>query len=794
MVASPRARARGPAPASRSARPPRPPLPRRPRGPARLAPWLAGWLAALALTAASLARAGPVFLGSRGEIRVVIPRVERGPVVDGVLDDPVWAQAAVLDSFVMRDPVDGVRDTLGTRCLLLYDGREIFIGFRCLDRPGLVRAPLVPRDKADEGDYVAVGFDTYHDFQRALIFAASPRGVQLDGVDTDADGFDSAPDFQYRSAGRLTATGYEVEMAVPFRSLRFPARDTVTFGFNAGRSVVRDGAFLYWAPISRNRASNHAQWGEITGLHDVHPGRNLDVVPGFTVQRSGEARDGRLAFGDPATRASLDLRGAVGTGFTANATVNPDFSQVEADAEVVDINQRFAIFYPEKRPFFLEGSDLFATPISAFYSRRIVEPRYGIKLTGHSGNLAVGALRALDRGAGGPTPKLPDALNPYLDQDAATDIVRVRRELGRGSSVGVLAVHREQRETYDRLGALDARLVFREHWRLVGQVLGSATRDRDYRGAVSRLTPAEAAAADSTLALQTGARHTGHAFTVTASRETRRLDTGAWLDDYSRHFDVATGFVQRVGVVDAGVWVQPQWFASGASWFTSIAPELSFSRTFEHGGPRWAGRRTDENADAELHLAMPQSTSVDLEVGRRYTLFGGRDFPDQIHTSITASTSRWRLVEFGGTIGTGDAVIFEEVAAGRSADYSLFANLRPTPPLKITLNLDGSVVTRKADDTRFADAVIPRVRADYQFTRELSMRAIGQLRAERHYDASGRPTSDQHVTLDWLAAYLLRPGSVVYLGYGSGLEGASTAAARPIASSLFFKVSWLFED
>ncbi len=796
MVASPRARAMAGAPLGGRAPRAAAALPCRPRV-AAAPPAVALTLTlALALGAISASRAGagPVYYGSRGEIRVTIPRVEHGPTVDGALDDSVWAQAAVLDSFVMHDPVDGVRDTLGTQCLLLYDGRDIFIGFRCQDRPGLVRAPLVPRDKADEGDYVAVGLDTYHDFQRGLIFAANPRGVQLDGVDTDAEGFDTAPDFQYRAAGRLTATGYEVEMAVPFRSLRFPARDTVTFGFNAGRYVARDGVLMYWAPISRNRASSHAQWGEIRGLHDVRPGRNLDIVPGFTVLRRGEAPDGRLVFGGPVTRTSLDLKSAVGTSFTANATVNPDFSQVEADAPVVDINQRFAIFYPEKRPFFLEGSDFFTTPISAVYTRRIVDPRAGIKLTGHSGALAAGALGALDRAAGQPVPTLPDAVNPYLDRDAAFDVARVRRDLGRGSSVGLLAVDRQQRETYARLGGLDTRLVFREHWLLVGQVLASASRDRDYGPALARLTPAESAAMDTTLRQQTGARHAGHAFTITASRETRGLNAGAWLEDYSRHFDVETGYIQRVGLVDAGGWFQPQWFARHPAWFTSLAPEISFSRTFEHGGPRWAGRRTDENADAELHLLMPQNTSFDLEVGRRYTFFGGRDFPDQIHTSLTGSTTRWKLVEFGGTLGAGDVVIFEEVAAGRSSDYSMFANVRPSPPLMITLNLDGSVVTRQANSTRFADVVIPRVRADYQFTRELSLRAIGQFRAERHYDASGQAASERSVTLDWLAAYLLRPGSVVYLGYGSGLEGPSMALARPTTSSLFFKVSWLFAD
>jgi hypothetical protein len=224
-----------------------------------------------------------VHLGSRGQIRLPLPRVERGPVVDGSLDDPVWTRGAVLDSFTHQQPVDGVRDTLGTRCLVLYDDHNVYFGFRCSDRTGGVRAPLVPRDKVTEGDYVSVAIDGYYDFQHALVFGTNPRGVQLDGIDTDADGFDDAPDFQFRSEGRLTPEGWEAEIAVPFRSLRFPERDTVSFGFNAARFVSRDNVTMFWAPISLDQVSTHAQQGTFDGLTGIRPGSNLQITPGATV-------------------------------------------------------------------------------------------------------------------------------------------------------------------------------------------------------------------------------------------------------------------------------------------------------------------------------------------------------------------------------------------------------------------------------------------------------------------------------------------------------------------------------
>jgi hypothetical protein len=176
-----------------------------------------------------------VFHGAARQLTVPIPRVERGPVVDGRIDDAVWHQAAVLDSFTQSSPVEGVLDTLGTHCLVLYDRRQLYVAFHCRDRARDLRAPLVGRDHADEGDFVGINLDTYLDRRRSMVFCVSPRGVQFDGVEQDETGFDSAPDFHYSGNAGVVEGGYEVEIAIPFRSLHFPRRDTLAFGFEAGR-------------------------------------------------------------------------------------------------------------------------------------------------------------------------------------------------------------------------------------------------------------------------------------------------------------------------------------------------------------------------------------------------------------------------------------------------------------------------------------------------------------------------------------------------------------------------------
>ncbi|MEO5616149.1 MAG: DUF5916 domain-containing protein [Candidatus Eisenbacteria bacterium] len=748
----------------------------------------------LAAPLATPSDAGPRYLGSRGEIRLTLPRVDRAPSVDGALDDSVWTEAAVLDSFVQNEPVDGMRDTLGTRCFALYDGRELYLGFRCDDRPGGVRAPLVPRDKVDEGDFVAVAIDGFYDFQRALVFGANPLGVQLDGVDVEGSDFDDAPDFQYRSRGRLTATGYEVEIAVPFRSLRFPERDSVTLGFNAVRYVARDDATLFWAPISQDQVSTHAQQGTLAGLTGIRPGRDLQIVPGITALRLGELDQGRLEFEDPRTRLSLDVKSAVGSSFTADATVNPDFSQVEADAGVVDVNERFAIYFPEKRPFFLEGGDLFTTTINVVYTRRIADPRYGLKLTGHTGGTTVAVLHAMDRGGGESVETLPDVVNPYFDRDALFDIVRLKRDLGGGSSAGLLAGHREQHGSYNRTLGLDTRLLWRDHYRFEAQATGSESHDRDYRDAFGRLTPAEAAEVDSSLLAHRGERANGYAFHIESGRETRGLGTGFFLDDFSRRFAADMGFIRRVNQINGGFWIEPHILAKQEAWFTGIHPEFFYERTWEHGDERYLGRLTDELIEFENTLNLPHNSELGARWARQFTYFAGEAFPEQYQLGVSGSSERWNSVRFGGEVNLGDVVIFDEGVAGRGFEYEGWVHLRPNPQLKVELSLKGSAITRRETNVRFADDVIPRLRVNYQFTRELAVRAITELQAERRFDTAGVLEDDERrVTLDLLASWLLRPGTVVHLGYGAGLEGRSVAGARPTTSNLFFKASWLWQ-
>jgi hypothetical protein len=690
--------------------------------------------------------------------------------------------------------VEGPHDTTGTQCLVLYDARHLYVGFRCPDDPRRVRAPFLPRQDIGYSDWVAVGIDAYHDRRRMAYFNATPRGVQGDGMSVEGQDDDDAVDFLFSSEGRLTDRGYEVEMAIPFRSLRFPRRDPLTFGFQAARQIPRTGVIVAWAPISSDSGPVIAQLGVLEGITGVRPGRNLQVIPTFTATSRGERAGTALRYDDPETRAGASLKYGITSSLTADLAVTPDFSQIEADAGVVDVNERFAIFYPERRPFFLEGSEIFRTPIDVVYTRRVPDPLYGVKLTGKQGGLSIGVLQTRDRSAGESVPTLPDALNPYFGHDADYQIVRLRQDVLENGTIGLLAGSREQQETYNRGAGLDGRFTFRDKWILQGQALKSWAKARDYRHAIAALSPEEAAQLDDALREPIGATTEGAAWTARLARVSRALDVGAFVTDISPRFTADMGFVPRTDQIHVGANVSPRFFGGDRSWFQSLNPEVYYNRIHRHGADRHVGPRVDDEVGATLELELPRATEFGSGYNRSYTFHDGRAFPGQDRWAVWGNSSRFATVQGGVFASYGDDVVFKEVVPGRSLRWEFWSELRFTPQLAASLSIAGLHLERRETGVRFVDAVIPRLRLAYQHDRELSLRLIGEVNSERLYDVAGsRVPSETTVTWDFLATYLLRPETVAYLGYGARLAGDGLGAARPERAGAFVKLSYLWQ-
>ncbi len=413
--------------------------------------------------AVPVAPATPIVEG-RGAPTVTIPRIDASIAVDGRLDEDAWAQAVRLGGFSQYQPVDGRPAEERTEVLVWYSPTALHFAILAYDRePGTIRATVADRDSLDRDDTVTIYLDTFYDRRRAFFFTVNPLGNQQDGVQSEG-GYspgamfggtvDKNPDYLWDSKGRVTADGYVVEVRIPFKSLRYPGTGNQKWGLNIQRKVQRTGYQDTWTDVRRANSSYLAQAGAIDGLHDMKRGVVTELQPVVVASSNGATVDGGFSREKTDINPGANLRFAF-TNLSIDATVNPDFSQVESDAGQVTVNERFALFYPEKRPFFLEGIELFSTPNQLVYTRRIVAPAAGGKVTGKFGRLNVAYLSAKEKESAG---------------SALFNVARIRTDFGRSSTAGITVTDRSARGDFNRVVAVDSRVVFAKLYYVQGQV------------------------------------------------------------------------------------------------------------------------------------------------------------------------------------------------------------------------------------------------------------------------------------------------------------------------------------
>ena len=414
-------------------------------------------LLSLALALALAAPAAGVYSGRANQLKVTVPRLDAAIVVDGVLDETAWQQAARLTDFSEYAPVDGrpAADDR-TEVLVFYTPTAIYFGVRAHEPAGGVHATLANRDNIDADDSIQIFLNTFNDGRQALVFGVNPLGVQADGTLVEGTGnrggaafsalesgrevTDLTPDYVYESKGRLTDDGYEIEIEIPFKTLRFPAARVQAWGVNVLQRVQSTGHEHTWTPALRANTSFLAQSGELDGLHDLKRGLVLDLNPVVTAKADGAAGEHGWTYDAGRPEFGGNLRWGVTPNLTLNGTVNPDFSQVEADAGQFVFDPRSALYFPEKRPFFLDGAELFSAPNNLIYTRRIVAPVAAAKLTGQMSGTTIAVLSAVDD----LTASASGADHPVVN------IVRLQHDLSGQSKIGMVFTDRARRRGLER--------------------------------------------------------------------------------------------------------------------------------------------------------------------------------------------------------------------------------------------------------------------------------------------------------------------------------------------------------
>jgi hypothetical protein len=674
-----------------------------------------------------------------------IPRVTERPTLEDYLDGTPRPGEVHVTNFVQREPGDGVPISQQTDAYLSYDDTNLYVIFVARDDPVQVRATMSRREGFENDDFVGVVLDTFRDRRRAYLFIANPYGIQQDGVSTDGEEDDYSFDALWHSEGRLTKFGYVVFMAIPFKSLRFPNRPEQEWGVALARGITRNNETSFWPYMTRRVSGMGQQLARLDGLQDISPGRNIQFIPyaAFTGARFLNERTPAYER-DADGRAGVDGKMILKDAFSLDLTFNPDFSQVESDEPQVTINQRFEVFFPEKRPFFIENASYFETPIDLFFSRRIVDPQVGARITGKRSGWALAALAIDDRAAGDGL----DPGDPAFDDRAGIAVVRAQRDFAEQSNVGVFASTRDVDASASRVLSLDGRWKMNENWVLAGQA------------ATSYFRPLE------------GDSATGSAVTLHLDMTSRRFGAFFLYEDISPEFRAPLGFIQRTDMRLVHPFVRYTWFPEKGA-LISIRPELRGAALWDYDG-----MLQDWEIGSELSFEFRGQSEIEVGYGEEMERFGGIEFRKH-DVNLRAETAWLKWLEIGVGFDTGRDINFFPapgvapfLADAREAEIEL--TLKPMSRLR----LDGTYLYTRLRtrpgllqapaDVPIVDNHIFRTRASYQFTRALSLRAIVDYHTVDPDETLIALERDKGFTADFLGTYLVNPWTAIYVGYTDG--------------------------
>jgi len=773
------------------------------------------------LTAAALLQDSTlVYAGRANRTHVDVPRIDTVATIDGNLDEPVWRRAARLTDFSQYQPVDGRPSAEPTEVLVWYAPDAIYFGIRAREIHGnVVRATHANRDNIDSEDQIQILLDTDNARQIAFLFGVNPYGVQQDGTrsaqfaggaggpSATGGGFrtinplegsvDLNPDYFFESKGRLVEGGYEVEMRIPFKSLRYQDAKVQSWGIHILRRVQHSGFQDTWAPAIRANANFLAQSGTLDGLHDLKRGLVLEATPTVTAKA-----DRAVAIGDGSYQRKAELGGDARWGIrqnlTLNGTINPDFSQVEADVGQVLLNERFALFYPEKRPFFLDGLELFDSPNQLIYTRQIVAPLGGVKLAGKLGGTNIASMVVAD----------DQTYSWGGNHSPLFGVSRIRYDFGSSNTLGAVLTAREDGGSYSRVAAGDFRFYHSKLYFAQFQV-GSSWTD------------------------SLGSRRNGSLYQADWDRTGRAWGFHYTLRSLDPGFNAAAGFVNRTGIIETRAFNRLSFYGDQAALVQTYGAFFGLDRIWNNAG---AGHGLAESTESiqptatlrggwQVSGALTHSyfafdpslyagLTVQRSVGTSIVVIDTAAFTvpppekDELGASFRITTPTYRV--FSGTAGITESQvpIFREAAPGNSSRIDAALDLRPTTAVRSSLQFSRLTIARQSDGSRFSSETIPRIKVEYQISPPLFLRLVGQYAARSRSalrDRNGNPilvngvldageTTNEFST-DWLFSYRPVPGTLVYLGYGSTLEEPREFRfqdLRRTRDGFFGKISYLF--
>jgi hypothetical protein len=655
-------------------------------------------------------------------------KTDTTPVIDGVLDDSVWQKAPHVKGFKTWRPDFGIDMTDDTIVYYAYDRENFYFAFRCFDRqPDKIKASVSSRDNIRADDWICVNLDSFNDHQSVYALYCNPLGIQEDSR-YEGGQEDSSVDIVWYSEGKINDEGYAVELKIPFKSIRYSHKEPVEMGVIFERNISRESEAGTFPALDPNQGANFLTQTVSLIFHDIKHYTLLELLPAVTYSNRSETEEGKLAAVGGVGDISMTAKYGITSRLILDGTYNPDFSQIEADAGQVDFNLRYALFYPEKRPFFLEGLEKFnfggydaSDPLGAIvHTRKIVDPLLGLKLIGRVGDKStVASIYALD-----------ELLDESEEDYAHFGIFRYKRALTEDSFLGGFYSGRERKSGYNRVFGLDGQLRINQASIFGFHLFGSQTKLN-----------------------KESSKDDGHALGLHYLYNTRNLILMLGLQDIAEGFQTETGYITRTGITRFRSGIL-RMFYPNSKFFRRIDPMIHSNQVRD----KFSGLYETENA-FDLRLILPRN-SVFL-MGYRYSTevfldekFNTSRVRFQTNSQFTRQFYFNLLYQYGKKIR-----YLEDPYQGRGNDASATLRYLPSDKLHLDLSLIYSDFFRDFDSAKEYDYTIIRSKNIYQANKYLFFRAILEYNSFH-----------KRLMTDFLASFTYIPGTVIHIGYGSLYE------------------------
>lgn len=693
------------------------------------------------------------------------------PVLKGDLSDPMWKRARLnLEEFRTYNPTNGEPLPQSTEVYFAYDEAHLYVGFYCRDRePGAIKASLAKRDAMFSDDWVGLSLDTFGTHQSALDLFVNPLGIQGDIYDTLNGGEDSSPDWVWDSFAKLQPDGYTVEIRIPLKSIRFRSGKDVRMGVMFWRRISRLGLSGSWPLIPPGKGVFNAHAPLL--FSSLKAPMRLEILPSLTASTDQERRAPDSWERRHDSNVGIGVKAGLNSSITAELTYKPDFSQVESDAYQVEVNQRYPIFYEEKRPFFMESMGIFRlagvqggdtnmqVPV---HTRRIIDPLWGAKITGDQGPVSFGVLAAGDQAPG---QAWETGLNPHLGQRANFTIGRAMYGFGDANYVGAISSSRNFGGTLNQVAGADFSYRLNDTGTVSGNFLDTRTREPERNSS-------------------------GQGYLLSYFHGTKPLDVFVIREHYDRDFRMDTAFYNRTDIDQTLLYVGPKFYPKWASaeWLQKVNPFIFANITQDR-----SSGLTDVVALVALRINTTRQGSFRADVIRVREGWIGRLYNQ---TLLRLQGSLWltKWLSLGGNAQRGEGIYYSttDPFQGPTWTYGLNSTLQPDENLRLNLDYSHTRMRHPLTGLEVYDVKTFNGQATYQFNKYAFLRATGR------YDSFKR-----RLLTDVLASFTYIPGTVIHLGYGEVFQKAewrdetwqtTGSTFLPLRKSLFFKVSYLWRN